>query len=67
MNLIDITTPEIPNYNLFRAKCEWYEPLADSEGICVPTQRIVSRVAPAGCDNSENCIELKRYLESIKK
>jgi len=67
MNLITITTPETPIYNLNKAKCEFYEPQADSEGICVisPTQSLVSRFA--GCNNPENCAELKRCLESIGK
>jgi hypothetical protein len=68
MNLITITTPETPmhNYNLTRAKCEFYEPLeGDSEGICVPTKRVVSRFG--GCNNPENCADRKRYLESIKR
>lgn len=55
----------IPNYTLYRAKCDFYEPLAETEGMCVPTQRIVSKCD--GCDCPENCIELKRYLESIRK
>lgn len=66
MNLITITTPETLIYNLNKAKCDFYEPLeGNSEGICVPTKRVVSRFG--GCNDPENCADKKRYLESMGK
>lgn len=68
MNLINITIPETPisNYNLLRAKCDLYEQIENSEeGICFPTQRVVS--IRAGCNCPENCYDKKRYLNLIGK
>jgi hypothetical protein len=58
---INLTDEIIRNYALFRAKCKHYEPQADTEGICTisPNQRFVSRLD--GCDDPEDCPELKRY------
>jgi hypothetical protein len=60
---INLTDEIIRNYNLFRAKCEHYEPQSEMEGICVisPNQSLVSRFDGECNDNPENCPELKKY------